>query len=681
MPSTDKIVQIIQRPVLMVAMAAAIPLLLFAGWVTYLTATQERTAARAAALEALDRVTERLTWDIKTQIEVAKTLAASASLDKPDLSTFYLEAQRLVEIHPLWETAELTDPSGSQVLNILRPFGDKLGPTADLESFQKVVRDGTPAVGGIGPVGPVSGRRLVAFRVPVHRHSKLRYILTVHFVPDAVTRILRGAGAPAGWLGVVIDGKGDIIARTIAEQSELGRPASASARQAMERGPSGTYLGKTLEGVEVEAVYRTIPDIGWSVHLALPTSALNAPVTRSIFFLASGGIASLALGLGLAWLTARDISQRRRDEQMRNALALGASEERRALAVEAAELGTFSWDFKKSEIIGSQRLRDFLSLLGEERRQGEWVWPADAFLSRVHPDDRMYLSAAFRQCLDRDASVDLEFRALRQDVGIRWLRAIGRSPRFHPSANQLIYGVLADIDAQKRTETERGQLQQQLITAQETEQRRIARELHDQIGQTVTGLSLGLKALEQQLRHTNGTEAVAQRIAWLQDLASKIGQDIHQVASELRPSALDDLGLEQSLSALGSEWSERFGIEIDVQVLGSPLRIPHNVETAVYRITQEALTNVLKHANAKAVSIVLEQRPDQVRLIVDDDGVGFNPSAHAENGDGNPKRFGLSGIRERLGIFGGRISIESGPESGTTLYIVIPNETPGGQPA
>lgn len=686
MPNIVKVVQITQRPLLMIAMAAAIPLLLFAGWVTYLTATQERAAARAAAFEALDRVSTRLAWDIRTQIEVAETLAASTSLDKPDLSTFYLEARRLAEMHPLWETVELTDPAGSQVLNVLRPFGDHLGPTADLESFQKVAREGIPAVGGIGPVGPVSGRRLVAFRVPVHRHSELRYILTVHFVPDAVTRILRDAGPPAGWIGVVIDGKGNIIARTVAEQFELGRPASASARQAMDQGHSGAYLGKTLEGVEVESVYRTLPDIGWSVHLGLPTSILNAPVTRSIFFLAGGGIASLALGLGLAWLTARDIAQRRQDEQMRNAWALGASEERRAVAVEAAELGTFSWNFEKAEVIGSQRTRDFLCLPGQERFEAEWIWPADKFLSRVHAADRAYLSDSFRQCLEHETPVDLEFRALDQDGAIRWLRVIGKCPRFHPGAKQLMYGVLADIDAQKRAERERSELQQQLVTAQENEQQRIARELHDQIGQTVTGLSLGLKALEQQLTHANGNAAAAQRISWLQDLTSKIGQDIHQVASDLRPSALDDLGLEQALSTLGSEWSERFGIEIDIQILGSPLRIPRNVETAVYRIGQEALTNVLKHAKAKTVSIVLEQRPDQLRLIIDDDGVGFDPFAFSEDGNGNPRQLGLSGIRERLGPFGGRISIESEPGSGTTLYIVVPNivvpnETPGGRPA
>lgn len=669
----------LKGPLLIIGMAAAIPLLLFAAWVTYLTATQDRAVARTAAFEALDRVAARLSAEIEKQIEVAKTLALSSALDEPDLSAFYLEATRLTELHPLWETVELTNTKGVQVLNVLRRFGDELGPTADLDSFQKVLRDEKPAVGGIGPVGPVSGRRLVAFRVPVHRDDGLRYILTVHLVPDAVTSILRGAGAPAGWIGVVIDGKGNIIARTVAEQFELGRQASASARNAVAEAPSGAYVGTTLEDVEVEAIYRTLPETGgWSVHLGLPTSMLNAPVTRSMFFLAGGGMVSLALGMGLAWLTARDIAQRRRDEQMRNAVALGESEERRALAVEAAELGTFSWDFAKGEIVGSLRTRDLLALPDENRQGTEWTWPSDTFISRIFPEDRDDLALALQRCLDSDTAVDLEFRVFREGGRIRWLRAIAKSPRLDPRAKQFVYGVLADIDAQKRAEAERIGLQRQLINAQESEQRRIARELHDQIGQTVTGLSLGLKALEQQLGHTNSNEAARQRILWLQDLTSKIGQDIHQVASDLRPAALDDLGLEDALSALGSEWSQRFGIDIDIQVLGSPLRIPQNVETAIYRIAQEALTNVLKHADAKAVSIVLEQRPDQIRLIVDDDGVGFDPLAYPDAGKGNPRQLGLSGIRERLALFGGTISIESQPGSGTTLYIVIPYPTAEG---
>ena len=136
-------------------------------------------------------------------------------------------------------------------------------------------------------------------------------VLTVALVPDAVSSILRDAGAPSGWVGVIVDSKGNIVARTIAEAFELGRPASASLRETIARAPQGTYVGRSLEGVEVETIYRTLPNTGgWSVHLGIPTETLNAPVTRSIVFLAGGGTVSLAFAIVLVGLTARDMAQR-----------------------------------------------------------------------------------------------------------------------------------------------------------------------------------------------------------------------------------------------------------------------------------------------------------------------------------------------------------------------------------
>ena len=236
----------------------------------------------------------------------------------------------------------------------------------------------------------------------------------------------------------------------------------------------------------------------------------------------------------------------------------------------------------------------------------------------------------------------------------------------------VVHGVLADIDPQKRAEAERVDLLRRLSEAQEHEQRRIARELHDQVGQTVTGLSLGLKRLERTLEKAPDSVAVTEQVHWLQELIGKIGRDIHRAASDLRPTALDDLGLLRALETYAADFSERFGIRTDLQMLGSTDRIPAEVETAAYRIVQEAMTNVLKHAAASSVSVVLERRRDELRVIVEDDGVGFdvNDVARAD-GDGRP-RLGLSGIRERLSLLGGRMNLESTPGAGTTLFVDLP---------
>jgi two-component system sensor histidine kinase UhpB len=208
-------------------------------------------------------------------------------------------------------------------------------------------------------------------------------------------------------------------------------------------------------------------------------------------------------------------------------------------------------------------------------------------------------------------------------------------------------------------------------------QRRISRELHDQVGQTVTGLSLGLKGLETTLRDQDARESTQEHVRWLQGLAGEIGREIHRAAADLRPTSIDDLGLQQALTAYASEWSSRHGIAIEVQTLGRTDRLSSEVETVVYRIVQEALTNVLKHARARNVSVVLERRGNDLRMVIEDDGIGFDPSSWISgartnaNGVGQ-QSLGLSGIQERLALVGGAMALESAPGIGTTLFVTVP---------
>ena len=254
------------------------------------------------------------------------------------------------------------------------------------------------------------------------------------------------------------------------------------------------------------------------------------------------------------------------------------------------------------------------------------------------------------------------------------MRLAGRAPQLHgQDPAGLIYGVVSDIEPRKRAEAERLELLRRLGEAQENEQRRIARELHDQVGQTVTGLSLGLKSLERLLAGS-GPEA-GRQVQWLQGLAGEIGRDIHRAAVDLRPTALDDLGLREALATLLRDWSRRHGIRADLEFMGEAARVPPPVETAVYRIVQEALTNVLKHAGAATVSVAVEHRADGMRVIVEDDGVGFDAEGAARPGGsgaaGKP-RLGLSGIRERLALLDGTLTLETSPGIGTALFVDIP---------
>jgi signal transduction histidine kinase len=504
------------------------------------------------------------------------------------------------------------------------------------------------------------------------RDGRLRYVLTSALVPDAVSSILREAGAPAGWIGAIVDRNGNIVARTIAEEFELGRPASAPLREAIARAPMGYYVGETLEGVEVETVYRSLPNTGgWSVHLGVPTALLNEPVRRSTFVLVSGGLASIALAAGLALLSARDIAQRRQDDAARSARALQVSEERGAVAVDAAELGTWRWLVEPDKVCGSERCRALLDMPRTASDGAEWCWSRGEFLAAVHADDRAAVHDAMRRCLSEGSLLDIEFRAQRQDGSTRWVRATGRAPAFTSDRRDTIHGVIADIEPRKRAEVERAHLLRRLAQAQEEERRRIARELHDQVGQSVTGLSLGLKGLETALSATDDGADLRERVHWLQGLTGAIGRDIHRAALDLRPTALDDLGLYGAVRTYAEDWSERFGIAIDVQILGDKGRLSPEIETGVYRIVQEALTNVLKHASAHNVSVLFERKDSQLRLIIEDNGRGIDLQSAAGAEQGAP-RLGLSGIRERLALMGGAMTLESSPGAGTTLFIHIP---------
>ena len=167
-------------------------------------------------------------------------------------------------------------------------------------------------------------------------------------------------------------------------------------------------------------------------------------------------------------------------------------------------------------------------------------------------------------------------------------------------------GSLKDeIARRERAEADRRDLQQRLTTAQEDERRRIARELHDQMGQHLTALGLGLKVVKDATPDPSPTR---DRLQGLQALTDLIGREIHNLALELRPTALDDLGLQAALSNYADGWAERSGIEVDFHGIGlDGDRLPSQIETALYRVVQEALTNVLKHAAARRVSVVLQR--------------------------------------------------------------------------
>lgn len=200
-----------------------------------------------------------------------------------------------------------------------------------------------------------------------------------------------------------------------------------------------------------------------------------------------------------------------------------------------------------------------------------------------------------------------------------------------------------------------------VVETQELERRRLARELHDETGQALASILLGLKALEERTDDAGARSSIEE----LRELVVATLQDVRRLAVELRPSALDDFGLVPALERLSASFAEQSDISVDFQAALPDERLPDETETALYRIVQESLTNVVKHAQAQRVSILLTRTNGSVKAVVEDDGKGFDP----EKTTGG---FGLVGMRERLALLGGRLAIESAPGAGTTVAAEVP---------
>lgn len=227
--------------------------------------------------------------------------------------------------------------------------------------------------------------------------------------------------------------------------------------------------------------------------------------------------------------------------------------------------------------------------------------------------------------------------------------------------------LAAEVSVRREAEKARYELQRRLTVAREDEQRRTARDLHDQVGQTLSALTLAIKTVCEAERLP---DSAMTRLADVLRLAERLGRDVHEIATRLRPAVLDAFGLHAALRQLLTDWSERCGTSADFEAEWlKTTRFPADIENTIYRVTQEALTNVARHAQATHVSVVVERNAGQLIAIVEDNGVGFQPEAI------EPGRMGLDGMRERVTLVGGTLDVESTLGSGTTLLVNIPDPT------
>ena len=284
----------------------------------------------------------------------------------------------------------------------------------------------------------------------------------------------------------------------------------------------------------------------------------------------------------------------------------------------------------------------------------------------IHPEDLPAANQAFERAIRERTEFDRYFRIVRPDGTVRYVHSVGR-PAFDRAGDLIEYvGTIIDITPQKAAEQERARLLGRVLSAHEEERRRVSREIHDELGQQLSVLSLKLGALKQDC----GDQAtLCAQIESIEAVLRQLDSDVDFLVWNLRPTALDDLGLVVAFSNVVSHWAKHLGIHAELHTVGmDDHRLASDVEVVLYRVLQEALNNVAKHAAAQNVTIFLERLDDDVSLIIEDDGRGFEAGRVLGGGEG----LGLIGMRERAALVGGTFELESSPGRGTTVVVQIP---------
>jgi PAS domain S-box-containing protein len=361
--------------------------------------------------------------------------------------------------------------------------------------------------------------------------------------------------------------------------------------------------------------------------------------------------------------------------------ALRVNEEHMRLAQTLAGVGTWEWNMSQDSWRLSESMAALLGLGGHEMPDS-----VRGLLEYVYEEDRSVVDAALRQALAAGGQFDVRFRTVWPDGSVRWLLARGRLANHVSSEPERLLGAAIDITDQQRIEEEAERERQRLneeiaatgivldrtkeelrnlaanlLAKQEEERRRIARELHDELAQQVA-------VLEMSLRHIRHEPAsIDTQLDSAIDRVAGLARDVRNISQRLHPSSLEHLGLNSALCNLCEEWERTYNMAVQYTSRARAHYVPTEVVTCVYRIAQEALRNVHKHAGDARVVMILSETDQDLTLTVRDDGRGFDP-VDARKSTG----LGFLSMQERVRLIGGRLVCRSAPQKGTEVEISVP---------
>jgi PAS domain S-box-containing protein len=283
----------------------------------------------------------------------------------------------------------------------------------------------------------------------------------------------------------------------------------------------------------------------------------------------------------------------------------------------------------------------------------------------IHPQDLANFVKSYSEEFAARREFRIEYRLRRFDGQFRWILDAGM-PRYGANKQFLGYiGCCSDINERREAEEALLEVSGRLIAAQEEERARIARELHDDLSQRMAMLEIGLDQLKQKL--STLSPSLKKQLEDINQIAIEVSSYIHHLSHRLHPSKLNNLGLVATLHGLCKELSEQHNLKVHFTYHNIPRMIPNDVSLCLYRISQEALWNIVKHSSAREGKLELSGYPEEIDLCISDAGTGFDTEIAKEK-----TGLGLISMRERLRAVGGRLSVESEPSRGTQICARVP---------
>ena len=352
----------------------------------------------------------------------------------------------------------------------------------------------------------------------------------------------------------------------------------------------------------------------------------------------------------LIFLLLTNLSKRRRAEQF-----LRESEERMTLAADAAKLGMWLWDPHTSQFWATEKWKEMHGCTGDIQYAN--------LVDRVHPADKRAFEKSLFSATKKQGPFHLEHRIILPDGTIRWISKSGRVEQVSSGAPARWLGISIDITERKETEAAAREASNKLITAREEERKRIARDLHDDLNQRLALLSIEMHLLGRMEKDSEAKE----KIETITTLLTDVSSEVHKLSHQLHPANLEQLGLVTATRALCQAFSKRGALSVEFNHDDIPADLDQKVALCLYRITQEALQNTIKHSHASHAKILLHRETDSIHLLVSDNGRGFDMTDASHHAS-----LGLVGMRERVKLVDGQISFHSVPGGGTEIQVVVP---------